>query len=290
MRIERDDRGLDRRAPAVLRPVPRDVPMSERVASACGHASRMFGAVLLLIGGAIVAKATYELVWSDASAARSQAEKAEAFANAQPAVTAPSLAASPVDELVDDGSQTPLPSSPGLPTPADVEPHVVAEPEDRPLFLRGEYGELAGRLRIPAIGVDLYTSFGTGLDVLAGGPGVWEYGSVPGSPGNATVAGHRTSHGAPFRDLDQLVDGDLIYFEVPGRETSVFEVRGAMVVEPDNVAVTHPTGGVRLTLTTCTPPGSTRYRLIVQAELVSGEFADQALPADSWSLVGDPNG
>lgn len=248
---------------------------------------------MVLSALAIVSYTGYELVASNRLAAGKQADLADQFAESS------ATSSTNLEDLsqVDDGSVSPVSFSAtlpgqGLPAPAGT-PDLSAA--DRlvehavgiaPLPM-GEYGDLAGKITIPAIDVEFFVSFGTGLDVLDAGPGVWEWGVVPGAPGNATVAGHRTTHGAPFRHIDSLKPGDEIIFEIPGRPRSVFEVRGSAVVYPDNVSVTNQSDGVRLTLSTCTPVGSTAQRLIVQAELVEGEYVDFALPAEDWEFVGD---
>jgi sortase A len=148
-------------------------------------------------------------------------------------------------------------------------------------------GELVGRITIPAIDLDWMVIVGTDAKELKRGPGLWRYGVVPGMPGNATVAGHRTTYGGPFRRLGDLQPGDRITVEVPGRPKAVFEVRGSGRVAPKDVYVTTQVPGVRLTLLTCDPPGSTARRLVVQAELVEGEYASRALAADVWRFVGE---
>jgi sortase A len=97
------------------------------------------------------------------------------------------------------------------------------------------------------------------------------------------LSGHRTTYGAPFRELDRLRTGDRITIEVPSWGTTVFEVRSTLIVAPSDVWVASGTGGVRLTLTTCHPAGSDQERLVVQAEAVDGPAARFATPAMDWS-------
>jgi LPXTG-site transpeptidase (sortase) family protein len=148
------------------------------------------------------------------------------------------------------------------------------------------HGEIAGRLLIPALDIDEVVSVGTDDGMLRSGPGLWEAGVFPGAPGNSTIAGHRTTYGGPFRHIDKLNVGDRIIFETPGRAPAVFEVRGSRIVHPSQVSVTDQGAGVRLTLTTCHPVASAQERLIVQAELVEGEFVTAALPRDQWEFRG----
>jgi sortase A len=167
-------------------------------------------------------------------------------------------------------------------TPVPAAP--VSAPTDVPVVPPA--GTDSAHIFIPSIGVDQIVVSGTDKESLARGPGIWEAGVFPGAPGNATISGHRTTHGGPFRHLDELKYGDRIIISAPGRPDAVFEVRGSAVVKPSRIQVTEQTPGVRLTLTTCEPVGSDAARLVVQAELIEGQYADQALPQEGWTVQG----
>jgi sortase A len=92
---------------------------------------------------------------------------------------------------------------------------------------------------------------------------------LPGMPGNAVISGHRTTYGAPFNELDELVPGDVIEVETAAG-IHVYVVRESVVVSPFDVWVTDPRPGAWLTLTTCNPEFSARERLVVFAELDGG--------------------
>ena len=62
-------------------------------------------------------------------------------------------------------------------------------------------------LRIPAIGVDTYVVAGASRADLKRGPGHFPETPLPGQLGNASIAGHRATHGGPFADIDQLGHG-----------------------------------------------------------------------------------
>lgn len=143
-------------------------------------------------------------------------------------------------------------------------------------------GSTLGTISIPKVGIDYKMVVGTGVEELKLGPG-WMVGtSFPGQPGNAVVSGHRTTYGAPFNRIGELVPGDLIEVTTASGGLAVYEVRDSFIVSPEDSWVTAPTDGVRLTLTTCHPKGSARQRLIVQAELVSGAHTSKALSASDW--------
>ena len=71
-------------------------------------------------------------------------------------------------------------------------------------------GDAVARIQIPKIGVDSIVVNGVSRDDLRKGPGHYPDTPMPGQFGNAAIAGHRTTYGAPFGDLDQLNPGDLI--------------------------------------------------------------------------------
>lgn len=121
---------------------------------------------------------------------------------------------------------------------------------------------------------------GVKLRQLQRGAGHMPWTPLPGQPGNSVISGHRTTHGAPFHDFDDLVPGDRIEIET-ALGIHVYEVRKTMVVKPSALWVTAQDGPARagidggdrgawLTLTTCHPKFSARKRLIVFAELVDG--------------------
>ena len=68
-------------------------------------------------------------------------------------------------------------------------------------------GDAVARIRIPKIGVDQYVVEGVDVDDLRKGPGHYPSTPLPGHEGNSAIAGHRTTYGAPFGDLDQLDTG-----------------------------------------------------------------------------------
>jgi len=122
-------------------------------------------------------------------------------------------------------------------------------------------------LAIPDIDLKAYVGEGTGEDVLANGPGHYEETPLPGDHGNSAIAGHRTMHGHPFRRLDELDEGDRIVTYTTKRKAT-YRVTEVKNVDPGDVSVIEPTEDDRLTLTTCTPVGSARQRLVVVARLV----------------------
>ncbi len=129
-------------------------------------------------------------------------------------------------------------------------------------------GQPVATIDIPAIGIDQVVVEGVGAAQLAEGPGHYPGTALPGQPGNAAVAGHRTTHGRPFYDLDALVVGDpVVVTTVQG--TFRYLVSRSEVVAPTDTTVLDPSTVPELTLTTCTPRYSAARRLVVVARLVS---------------------
>ena len=104
----------------------------------------------------------------------------------------------------------------------------------------------------------------------------------PGQQGNFALAGHRNTHGEPFRHLDRLRPRDTVVVETADA-TYTYAVdlvlaqtspRDTGVIRPVPRSLTVPGYGYDdpghyLTLTTCTPEYTSRYRLVVWGKLVS---------------------
>ena len=161
-------------------------------------------------------------------------------------------------------------------------------------------GEAVAVIRIPKIGVDKAVVEGVSVADLQKGPGHYPGTPLPGQGGNAAIAGHRTTYGAPFFELDRLVIGDEIVVRTLQGEFR-YAVDRISVVRPTQVEVLDPTEEARLTLTTCNPRYSAAERLIVSAVLLDepapGPPPSTEPPApepvaetvDGGALTGDPS-
>jgi sortase A len=131
-----------------------------------------------------------------------------------------------------------------------------------------DFGQAVALITIPKISVDKYVVEGVGVEDLKRGPGHYPGTPMPGEPGNAAIAGHRTTYGAPFYNLNDLGIGDPIMVTTRAGKFR-YEVFDSKVVSPSEASVLDPTPDNRLTLTTCNPRFSAAQRLIVMARLVS---------------------
>ncbi|MGH9149735.1 MAG: class E sortase [Acidimicrobiales bacterium] len=136
-----------------------------------------------------------------------------------------------------------------------------------------DVGDALTRIRIPALDVDAVVVEGISASALRAGAGHYPDSPLPCEPGNVAIAGHRTTYGKPFANLDRLKAGDEIVLETPVGECR-YEVMplssnvAFKVVEPTDFSVVANTPGRQLlTLTTCHPKGSAKERLIIQARL-----------------------
>jgi sortase A len=119
-----------------------------------------------------------------------------------------------------------------------------------------------GTIELPRIGVTKSFYEGITLTTLDRGPGHWPGTAMPGRQGNVVIAGHRVSHDKPFRNIDQLEPGDDVIFTT-GDGRFVYKVTGTEVVFPDALWIVDQTADYTATLFACTPPGSTRQRIVV---------------------------
>ncbi|OIJ65231.1 class E sortase [Streptomyces mangrovisoli] len=137
---------------------------------------------------------------------------------------------------------------------------------------------------IPALGLRAPVAEGVGKhDVLDKGyvghyPGTQQ----PGEKGNFAVAGHRNTHGEPFRYLNRLRVADVVKIETASA-TYTYTVDQILprtsahdsgVIRSVPRSTVHPKYGYSapgryLTLTTCTPEFTSRYRLVVWGTLTS---------------------
>ena len=128
-------------------------------------------------------------------------------------------------------------------------------------------GDALTRIRIPAIDVDVVVVEGTTASALRAGAGHYPQTPLPCENGNVGIAGHRTTYGRPFHNVDRLKPGDVIILTTPVGECTYKVAKPPFVVAPTQLGVVGPTATPTLTLTTCHPKGSARQRLIIQAVL-----------------------
>ncbi|MFD4026690.1 class E sortase [Streptomyces sp. NPDC058576] len=139
-------------------------------------------------------------------------------------------------------------------------------------------------LRIPRIGLTAPVAEGTskGGVLDRGYVGHYTRTAQAGQAGNFALAGHRNTHGEPFRRIDRLRSGDRItvetrdavYTYTVGKRLARTAPSDSGVIAPvprSNITTSagYSAPGYYLTLTTCTPEFSSRYRLVVWGVLTA---------------------
>lgn len=143
-------------------------------------------------------------------------------------------------------------------------------------------------LMIPKLNVEVPVTFGANSDVKSMGSamlnGVAHFSipgasALPGEIGNFAVSGHSagnvyesSQYKFIFSGLTRLTNGDLIYMDYNGTRYT-YRVTGTNTVDPTDspalrrIANENP-GKPMITLITCTPLGTSKYRLLVYGEQI----------------------
>lgn len=127
---------------------------------------------------------------------------------------------------------------------------------------------------VPIIFVDTYDE-STIQSNLPSGVVHYYQTAEPGKVGNSFITGHSSnywwakgSYNYIFANLDKLVVGDQAKIYYQGNKF-LYQVSGTKIVEPTDLSVLDQTSKPTLTLMTCTPPGSSWKRLIVQLDQIA---------------------
>ena len=132
-------------------------------------------------------------------------------------------------------------------------------------------GKPIGRIEIPAIDADYVLIQGTEEADLERGPGHYPDTALPGQGRTVGIAGHRTTYGAPFNQIDKIEKGDSITVEMPYGKFS-YQVTDTRIVDPSQTGIVDDVGRERLVLTSCHPLYSAAQRYAVFADLVGTEL------------------
>ena len=170
---------------------------------------------------------------------------------------------------------TPTTARPAAPAPRGESAPVVAPPPAVVLH----NGDSVAILEIPRLGSTIPVLEGVGLDILNKATGHYPGTALPGQIGNFSVAGHRKTHGEPFRHLDEMRAGDLVYVETAQSSYTYRIDADPVIVQPTDLGVVDPVPGKPgarpteslMTLTTCNPWWSSAQRMIVTGHLIAAQ-------------------
>lgn len=158
------------------------------------------------------------------------------------------------------------------------------------------------RLLIPKLNIDVPVAFNINAnDVMAAmNHGVAQFSipganALPGQIGNLVISGHSAGdiyssnpYKFIFSGLERLEIGDLIYVNYESVRYT-YQMTGSNVVEPTDVnALIYATDKPMLTLITCTPLGTSRYRLLISAEQISPSYdSNNTAPVEDETTTPD---
>ncbi|MFG3347730.1 class E sortase [Streptomyces sp. NPDC048018] len=178
-------------------------------------------------------------------------------------VQADSATAGQLDSLQQEWVARPVEPAGALPAPPAPTPYTA--------------GKGFAVMYVPRLGADWEWPVleGTGVRTLKKGLGHYAGTARLGETGNFAVAGHRRTHGDPFKDFPRLRRGDAVVL-TDGTTWFTYRVdRAPYRTVPTDTAVIDPVPrrsgfdgpGRYLTLTTCDPEWGSSHRLIVWAHL-----------------------
>ena len=155
------------------------------------------------------------------------------------------------------------------PEPVSLDPARIAA-DARRYRRETEMGDGFGRLEVPRLGLDMVLVYGTDTEPLKRGPGLDPRTFFPGQGRLVYVAGHRTTYGAPFSDIEEMRAGDLVRVEVP-YATFTYTVTGNRIVDASDLSVLRTKNFEQIALQACHPRFFASQRWITYARLTKVE-------------------
>ncbi|MDI3386927.1 class E sortase [Streptomyces sp. B-S-A8] len=238
------------------------------------------GEIAVTVGLVLLLLVVHQLWWTNRQARDAAEEKVEALERQWRNQDGPAGPSGPSGPSEPAGPAVgPTPTEPGN-APADDRPAARESRGPAPPRWDQAYAVLS----IPKLGVRVPVAEGVGkAGVLDKGyVGHYPRTAQPGRPGNFAVAGHRNTHGEPFRYVNRLRPGDRIEvrtaqasytYEVDRTLPQTLPGDGGVIDPVPRSAVKAGAGyeerGYYITLTTCTPEFSSEYRLVVWGKLQS---------------------
>jgi sortase A len=238
------------------------------------------GRFLVSLGVLMFAFVAYQLWGTGIQTAREQTRLRQEFAE-ELATTVPPPTTAPPPTTIDPPTSDAPAETTTTSTIAieDIPPAVITAPAE---------GEAVAQLAIPRMGIEQKIVVeGVNPSDLQDGPGHFPETPLPGQLGNAAIAGHRTTHGEPFRKIDKLEPGDEITVTTLAG-VYIYVVTGQQIVDPDDYSAVIPTldpTKATLTLTSCHPVHSTTHRIVVVAELDVARSSPVTLKSDPSTPV-----
>lgn len=232
---------------------------------------RTIGELFITIGVLLILFLIYQLWWSSVTATRaSENLRNDLMAQWDQDL---SVRPTPLAQLPSTGPSPSVATSTQPPVDPDMAQAVVNKTVEGNAFAL----MYIPRLRNEVWGTPIVK--GIGKSSLARGIGYYPDSAAPGTEGNFAVAGHRTTHGEPFRSIDRLRIGDEVivrtkttWFTYRLERDDLVRPRDTWVVDPVPRGLKR---GELITLITCHPRWASTYRWIWWGVLVDSSPADQ---------------
>ncbi|MFD3929234.1 class E sortase [Streptomyces sp. NPDC058614] len=225
------------------------------------------GELLVTLGVVLLLLVVHQLWWTNRQAQHNAAREVQALEREWGASTpsAPATEAAPSAAPTEDAGQE-------------------RQPAVNSTGTQPSWSQAYAILTIPRLGLRVPVAEGVGKQGVLNKGYVGHYKDTqqPGQAGNFALAGHRNTHGEPFRYINRLKRGDEISVETEAAlytytvdktlpQTSAGDggVIGAVPRSTAKPAYGYSDPGYYITLTTCTPEYTSKYRLVVWGKLTS---------------------
>jgi sortase A len=229
----------------------------------------LVGEILITAGVVLGLFVVWQLFYTDVQSDRTQAAALDELTFPETARVAAST-----------GTGTDETAQPDAPTIVQMIPDdlKVYSPEGAPVLGAQTEATTFGALHVPRWGYDYVKPISEGTDRarVLDRLGIGHYSDtvMPGAVGNFSIAGHRTSYGKPFTNIQLLEKGDALVVQADSA-WYVYRVTSTEVVLPTYMAAIAPTPGspgvaptaASITLTSCHPRYSAEQRYIAHGEL-----------------------
>jgi sortase A len=214
------------------------------------------GEILITIGAILALFIIWELFWTDVPAAVQQNAAASSFATSHGFIVAP--------KQVGTKQTGPAPAVPNVPAYS--------------MIARLYVPRWGNHYDVPIVEAGTYDSsrFSPDKKKILDRGWIEHYKDtqMPGQIGNFAIAGHRTTYGKPFANINTLEKGDELIVETT-QYWFVYQVTNHEIVLPDDGAVIAPVPGhpgetptvASITLTACHPKYSAAQRYVVHGTL-----------------------
>ncbi|MCX4974126.1 class E sortase [Streptomyces sp. NBC_00620] len=230
------------------------------------------GELLVTLGVVLLLLVAHQLWWTNRQAQHNAAREVQALEREWGAATpsAPATEAAPSAAPTEDAGQD-----------SDGQERKSALNSTR---TQPSWSQAYAILTIPRLGLRVPVAEGVSKQGVLNKGYVGHYKDTqqPGQAGNFALAGHRNTHGEPFRYINRLKRGDEISVETEAAlytytvdktlpQTSAGDggVIGTVPRSTARPAYGYSEPGYYISLTTCTPEYTSKYRLVVWGKLTS---------------------